>query len=188
MKAKEYLGLLLGAVYGVLIRLLMSPSEYAGKDLYDVFNIYSVAFIWVVPIGIGIIPIIIAKNEIMTSRLKQFVLPLLSVLLFFIVTLTMGIEDWLCILIIAFPFLIAAGFTGLVAAYIIKRKNKNKLLSLVFLPILIAPIENLFDNHTTLYQTESQIMISAKDTLVWSYLIEVRTAVKINSKSHCDQY
>lgn len=151
----------------------MNPKENSGSELYDVFNIYSVSFIWVLPIAIGIIPVVIAKDSISKSRAKQVFYPILSVLLFFIITLTSGIEDWLCILIISLPFLLAAGITGLLAGHLIRLKKPNKLLSIVLLPLFMAPLEHQLDHSKSVYQTTKEVTINCSDSLAWSYLIEV---------------
>lgn len=67
MKFSQYLGILLGAIYGILIRIL------GGTDiLSDFYNIYSITFIWITPIIISLIPIFIATNELYKSKLKLF--------------------------------------------------------------------------------------------------------------------
>lgn len=67
MRFKEYLGIILGAAYGLLIRLIMSPHDRGSDELYNFYNIYSVSFIWILPIVISIIPVLIAKNSIKDS-------------------------------------------------------------------------------------------------------------------------
>ena len=173
MKYKEYTGIILGALYGTVMRVVMNPRNNSSGELYDLYNIYSVTFIWVIPIVISVIPIIIARDSISKSRAKQVFYPILSVLLFFIITLTGGIEDWLCILIISFPFLLAAGIVGLIAGHLVRLKKPNKLLSIIFVPFLIAPLEGQFEHSKSVYQTVQEIKIKGSDSLVWSYLIEV---------------
>ena len=125
------------------------------------------------PIVISIIPILFAKNEVLESRWKQFVFPFLSVLLFFIFTLSSGIEDWLCILIIAFPFLLTAGIVGLILGPIIKNRNSNKLYSIVLLPFILSPLESLIPNKSEHFSVESKIVIKTDKQTVWKNLIEV---------------
>ena len=155
MKFKQYIGIILGAFYGLGVRFLLNPRENSAGEIYDYYNIYTISFIWILPIVISIFPLLFAKNEILESKWKQFVFPFLSVLLFFILTLSSGIEDWLCILIIAFPFLLTAGIVGLILGPIIKNRNSNKLYSIVLLPFILSPIETLIPNKTEHFSLNS---------------------------------
>jgi len=173
MKFKQYIGIILGAFYGLGVRFLLNPRENSAGEIYDYYNIYTISFIWILPIVISIFPLLFAKNEILESKWKQFVFPFLSVLLFFILTLSSGIEDWLCILIIAFPFLLTAGIVGLILGPIIKNRNSNKLYSIVLLPFILSPIETLIPNKTEHFSVESKIIIETDKQTVWKNLIEV---------------
>lgn len=168
MRYKQYLGILLGGLYGLGFRYLgeMPLSQ-------DIYNIYSISFIWILPIVIGIIPIIFAQEEVLESKWKQFFLPLSSVLFFFLLALSSGLEDWLCILIIGFPFLITAGISGLITGLIIKKINAKKLYSIVLLPLLLNPLEVHLPNQKENFETKSKIIINASQDLVWSHLLEV---------------
>ncbi|MEQ8478042.1 hypothetical protein [Fulvivirga sp.] len=172
MKYKKYIGIALGAMYGVAIRLLMNPIEN-GIKLYDIYNLYSVTFIWITPIIIGIIPVILAKKEILESRLRQFTYPVLSVLSFFTVAITSRIEDWICLLILVLPFLIGAGLAGILTATIIERIDSKKLYSILFLPVILGVMEARLPNHKESFEVNSTIEINATKSIVWNYLIEV---------------
>lgn len=171
MKHLQYIGILLGAAYGYCYRLICGNDGVNG--IYEDYNIYSISFIWILPIIISIIPILFAKKEIIESKWKQFVFPFLSVFLFFIFTLSSGIEDWLCILIIAFPFLLTAGIVGLILAPIIKNRKSNKLYSIVLLPFIVSPMESLIPNKNEHFIVESKIVIDTDKQTVWENLIEV---------------
>ena len=171
MKYIQYIGILLGAVYGFVYRLICEREVVA--DIYDGYNIYSISFIWVLPIVISIIPIVFAREEILKSRWKQFAFPFLSVLLFFILTLSSGIEDWLCILIISFPFLITAGIVGLLVAPFIKKRCTKKLYSLLLLPFILNPVESILPSKSEKFNVESKIIINTNQEAVWENIIEV---------------
>ncbi|MFD2246341.1 hypothetical protein [Pontibacter ruber] len=109
----------------------------------------------------------------MNSRWKQFGFPFLSVLLFFILTLSSGIEDWLCILIISFPFLITAGIVGLVVAPLIKNRSSKKLYSIVLLPFILNPVESLLPSKSEKFSVKTQIVINTSQEAVWENILEV---------------
>lgn len=171
MKYIQYVGILLGAIYGYCYRLICGKEGING--MYEDYNIYSISFIWVLPIVISIIPVLFARKEILESRWKQFSFPFLSVLLFFFFTLSSGIEDWLCILIIAFPFLLVAGLVGLCIAPLIKKRKSKKLYSIILLPFLLNPLESYLPNNKESFGIETRIEIKATKEIIWNHLIEV---------------
>ncbi|MFK7921545.1 MAG: hypothetical protein AB8H47_06285 [Bacteroidia bacterium] len=171
MKYRQYLGILLGAIYGISYRLLCENTLFDGMD--DYYNIYSISFLWVLPIVISILPILIGGEEVLSSKWKQFFFPILSVFLFFIIAMTSGVEDWICILIIAFPFLLAAGLVGLLAGYLLNKRNENGLFSLLLLPLLLGPVENQLPNSKEMFNVEQSIIIKASQEAIWDNIIEV---------------
>lgn len=169
MKTKEYIGIILGGIYGLIYRFL---CELHIDFLYDL-NIFSISFIWILPIVIGLIPILIAHEEIQDSIVKQILYPIASVVIFFLIALTSRLEDFVCILILAFPFIIMAGISGLVFSDIIKKRKSKKLFSIVLLPFLIVPFESKFSNQVDTYNVETQIIIEATKSKIWNNIIEV---------------
>ncbi len=170
MKISQYLGIFLGAFYGVIYRLLCEGTLNKGSLN---FNVYSISFIWILPIAIGVIPLLIAKKEILKSRTKQFFLPLFSVLLYFVATWVTRLEDLFCILIIAIPFLLGAGIVGLLLGNFMKNRKSNKLYSILLIPMLLNPIEAQFPNQKKAYHVEREVIINSGKNLVWQNLIEV---------------
>ena len=171
MKFTQYLGILFGGLYGFGYRLLCERESLSG--VFDSYDIYSITFIWIVPIIVGIIPILFAREEILKSKWKQFVFPFFSVLIFFLFTLSSGVEDWLCILIISFPFLAVAGGVGLLLGEYLKKRKSNKLYSIILLPFILNPLEVYIPNHKDKYSVKSEIIINTKKEQVWNNIIEV---------------
>lgn len=168
---KKYIGIILSALYALVIRLLC--EDPIAIEIFD-FNIYSISFLWLMPIALGLIPILFSQREILSSRSKQFYFPIISVLLFFVIALTHGIEDWLCILMLSMPFLLVAGMSGLVFGEIIRKRNPNQFYVLVFLPLLFSPIEShLLEDSVNEYHVSSKIIMNADKSLIWSYVNEV---------------
>lgn len=169
MKTKEYIGIILGGIYGIIYRFL---SELHIDFIYD-FNIFNLSFIWVLPIVIGLIPVLIAHKEIQGSKAKQILYPIASVIVFFLIALASRLEDFVCILILTFPFIMMAGISGLVFSDIIKRRKSKKLFSIVLLPFLIVPFESKIPDQSDTYNVESQIIIEATKAEIWNNIIEV---------------
>lgn len=169
MKRKEYIGVILGGIYGFIYRILCEKND----DIIFDFSIFSISFIWILPIAIGLIPIMIADKEILHSRSKQILYPVGSVLIFFIIALSSRLEDLVCILILTLPFTIVAGLSGLIFGEIIKRRQSQKLFSIILLPFLIAPIESKFSNQNGSYQVQTTIIVEASKAEIWDNIIEV---------------
>lgn len=168
----ELSGILIGAFYGLFVRFLIQESSLDNSDILE-FEIYSVSFFWILPIAIGLIPILIARKAVLEHQWKWFYLPTLSVLLFFQLALITRLEDMLCILIVSFPFLISAGIIGLILGPILKSKHANKLSSIVLLPFIFSPLESYLPRVEESFHVESKISIEADKTKVWDALIEV---------------
>lgn len=169
MKSKRYLGIILGGLYGLTYRLLCESKDVEFFDL----NIFSISFIWILPVAIGLIPLIIAREEVVHSKYKSILYPICSVLMFFFMAFTSRLEDLVCILILSMPFILVAGLTGFVVGKIQNHKNSKKLLSIVLLPFLFAPIEANFSNQKSVYSVESVAIIEASKSEIWTKIIEV---------------
>ena len=79
----------------------------------------------------------------------------------------------LCILVIALPFLLAAGIVGLVVGQIIKSRRSKHLYPILLLPLLLNPIESLLPDQQETFEVETSITIDAPNAIVWNNLIEV---------------
>lgn len=174
-KHKKYLGVVLGTVYALVFRIL------GGMELLEgAFTIYSITFVWIVPLCVAIIPIIVARDEMRNSMGKQFFYPVLSGLLFAVIALSTRLEDVLCILILGAPFVLGAGAVGLVIGIILDRSdadkiNKDKkLYSLVLLiPLFLNPLESLLPSPKKEYEVKKEILIHASKEKIWNNVIEV---------------
>lgn len=164
----KFSSVLIGALYALLFRVL------GGIDLFsELYSIFSITFIWVVPVMIGIIPIVFSSDELFKLRKNQFLFPFLSVLIFFILAFSTRLEDLFCILIISLPFIIVAGLAGILTGYIVNEQRKKKLRSLLLVPFILGPIESLIESPQTEFKVESKIIIDSNREHVWEYLIEV---------------
>ncbi|MEM6801456.1 MAG: hypothetical protein AAF696_08630, partial [Bacteroidota bacterium] len=168
----QYLGIFLGALYGIIFRILCEGKLDASP--YE-FTVYSVSFLWVLPIVMGIIPIIFAGKEELESSIKLFFRPLGSVLLFFTIALASGLEDMLCILLLCFPFLLSAGLAGLIVGKIMRSIRMNKFYSfpILLLPFLFSPLENYLPDQKEHFVVKTEIEIEAGKEEIWKFLIEV---------------
>ncbi len=172
MKFKsEYIGIILGALYGLLFRLVIGDSSYSIFDR----GLLTYTFLFGIPIIIGVVPILYSSTEIYKSKLKQFFYPIITVVIYIMTCLMTGIEDLVCGLILGFPALIVAGIAGLICgSRTAERENDKKLYSILLLPLFLFPIENVFPDKSELFTTESSIVVNNQPENIFSNLIEVK--------------
>ncbi len=170
---KQYLGIITGGLYGFLFRLL-GEFEFGFEELVENFySLSSITFIWIVPMVVGVIPIFIARDKVGNSRLRQFFFPLLSVLFFFLLAFSTRLEDAVCILIMSLPFLLMAGFSGLILSHWIKRQNEKKMYVILFLPLLLSPLESLLPTPQSSYEVKNEVVLEKSPAEIWQHLTEV---------------
>jgi hypothetical protein len=163
-------GILIGGLYGLLMRFLF------GADLKgDFADLFSITFIWVVPIIVGLTPLIFSTKENLEKVSYRIFKPILAVLTFFILCYWTGQEDIICIIIISIPFLIIAGTSGiLLGSYILRYRRKiGNLYSIFLLPILTGIIEPNFPTPTENFATTSSIIIKADKSEIWKNIVRV---------------
>lgn len=170
MNITKYIGIILSVLYAFVLRILFENNFLKGE-----FNgVFSITFLFVIPIVMGIIPILFINNKIYLSTLASIIYPFISVLLFFSVSIVSRIEDLICVLIFFFPFFVLAAIAGLITRLLVKnRAAKKGLYSVLIFPIVFNPIEANMPNNTNHYSTQYTITINQNKENVWSYLIEV---------------
>ncbi|NII25200.1 hypothetical protein HB364_08920 [Pseudoflavitalea sp. X16] len=165
-------GIIIGSLYGLLFRLSMG-REFGDHKFTDLF---SITFIWIVPIIIGTIPMLFATKERLASNSYRLGAPVLTVFLFFIYCFITRIEDLICIIIIASPFLLGAAVGGYVFARVIlhHRKKKGILYSIFLLPLLTGLLEGQLPAPAKTYEIRTPIRINAPAAKIWENVIRVK--------------
>lgn len=165
-------GIIIGSLYGLVFRLSMG-NEFGDHKFTDLF---SITFIWIVPIVIGIIPMVFATKKQLASNRYRLGAPVLTVFLFFVYCFITRIEDLLCIVIIAAPFLLGAAAGGYVFARIIlhHRKKKGILYSIFLIPLLTGLLEAEFPTPAKTYEIRTPIRINAPAEKIWENVIRVK--------------
>ena len=169
LKQKQKLliiGILLGIAYGLFTRLVFGQKA----------TLASVTFLFIIPAILGIIPLMFADNEKLKSYRKIIFIPWLTVASFFLTMFLFGLEDILCLFILATPFFILGTIGALIYRIfqINKRKRKGKLFTLLLLPFLLAPIEEYIKSPSDIFNVKSEVIIDATPEKVWSNIVEVQ--------------
>lgn len=174
-KLKEKYGLLiigmtLGIVYGIITRLVFGERA----------TLASITYLFIIPTILGIIPLMFADKEKLSAYKAIIFVPWLTLGCFFTTLYLFGIEDFLCVIILALPFFILGTVGALI--YILfqinQEKRNNKLFSILFIPFLFAPVENLINSPSETYETKSEVFISATPKTIWNNIVEVKTIDK----------
>jgi len=171
---KDYIGILAGAAYALIYRLLDGLSHSGWFFNIDV-SVNSFTFFIFIPAVVGLLPILIAKNEIGRSWSKYFFYPIVSNIIFIIVAFSIKLEDLGCGIIILPVFILISGLIGLIAGAILKRnyKKNNTLYSLLFLPIFTTIVESNIPTPSKSYEVVSSVIIDNSKENIWSNIIEV---------------
>ena len=115
---------LLAMTFPVFFALIM--HTLFDNPLTDgLFVIMSLAFLLGIPIGIGILTIYLSPGHLVEKRYYRILAPLVPILLFFLVTILLSIEGWVCWIMILPIFLIAAMIGGSIGGRM-KLKNRKK--------------------------------------------------------------
>ncbi len=170
----KFSGVIIGGAYAFLIRILFSNPVL--KDGMFKFSLFSITFIWIVPILIGAIPIIFAPKDKKISIRFSIWSPVVSVLLFFLIAFLSHIEDIICLWILAIPFVTGAIIGGITIRAIVvhNRKKKGYLYSLLLVPALSSLVEGQFKTPVQRFSYSNSVTISATPQAIWPNIIRVR--------------
>lgn len=140
------IGIALGIAYGLVTRLVFGQKA----------TLASVTYLFIIPTILGIIPLMFADNDKLKSYKNIIFIPWLTVLTFFLTMFLFGIEDFICLLVLAAPFFILGTIGALIyrIVQINRQKSKGKLLTLVLLPFLFAPIEEYIKSPSDIYNVK----------------------------------
>lgn len=161
-----FIGIALGVIYGLISRLYFDTS------------IATISFLVLVPVGLGIIPLLFASEDQLQSYKTILFIPWLSVMTLFGLLILFGFEDFLCTFILLLPFFLIITLVAFLIVFInqmidLRKKRKNKLLGLVILPFLVLPIENSLNTPSKNYRVISETIIKAQAPIIWNNIVAV---------------
>lgn len=169
---KQYLfGLVAGVIYGLLIRLIPEIQKLSG-----VFEIISFSFLIFTPIAVGAVSVYVASKKEKLTWKKQISISSIAMLVFLLSMFVFLLEGMVCIVLILPVFMVASIIGGLIIGYIINytKHSKSTLNSLLLLPLLMSPVENLLPIQQSTQQVTTRIIIDASAQDVFSELATVK--------------
>lgn len=173
-----YGGILVGGLYGLLMRIVFG-LDFEG----DFADLFSITFVWILPIIIGLTPLIFSTKEDLAEIPIRIYRPILSVLTFFILCYWTGHEDIICLLIISIPFLFVTAISGVIFGWLILayRQRNGILYSLFFIPLITGFIEPTIPTPSNQYVTTTATIINESKAEIWKNIVRVE-------KIHNEEY
>lgn len=160
------IGLTAGVVYAFLSMLIVTHFHE---------NV-SVAYIFILPIILGAIPILFSTKEQLSAYKSYLLLPWIITFTFFILSYVTGFEGMICLVIIVAPFLLLCTL-GAFIFRLIKLKNERngtKLYVSLFIPLLILGIETNFQATDQIHTVSTTIVINADKSKVWNNVKNIK--------------
>lgn len=166
----------MGVAYAFLAMLLVRSTEKS----------VSVTYIFVVPLILGAIPVLFSTREQLQSYVTVLIIPIVSVLTFFYLSLISGFEGTICLVIIVGPFIILGAIGAFIFRLIRLRSSKAKtpLYYSLLLPFLALTIESNFNAADQYYTVTTSLPISADRQTVWTNIKNVRDIKRDELSSH----
>ena len=169
------LGILLGVLYGISIRLVMEFEIY--EKLGD---LVSISFMFLVPFAIGFIRIYFEEKIKPNMSLGRMItVSWQPIFIFLLTTFITLLEGSICILMALPAFMFFASLGGITAGYLSRvLRTKSTLTCVAAFPLLMGPIELNFLELSKTYTIENQIEINAMPEIIWSQLGNVQQIQK----------
>jgi hypothetical protein len=169
------LGILLGVLYGISIRLVLDLEIY--EKLGD---LVSISFMFLVPFVIGFIRIYFeVKIKPNISVRKMITVSWQPIFIFLLTTFVTLLEGSICILMALPAFMFFASLGGITAGCLSRTlRTKSTITCIAVFPLLMGPIELNFLELSKTYTVENQIEINATPEIIWSQLGNVQQIQK----------
>lgn len=200
---KSLFAICLATLYGFLMRLFFGFAD-------GFFEVMSIAFIFLVPLGIGALTIRFSEQKRIKSRVYAFFAPWLSSLALLLLTIAVAIEGTIC-WVMAYPvFAIVAGIGGLITrSFLLRqerqleeeideksldggkdfRNNGNLQVSLLLLlPLFVALVERTIEFRPQEFRAKNFIDIQAVDTTIWANVTRVRDISTLEDRSGINRW
>ena len=165
--------IILGVCYGLFAQ---ATARY--ESLKDIFSLMSIGFIFILPFVIGCITVYFASPEMSQKWIYRIFAPLLTSSLCLIISMLIGWEGLIC-LIMALPiYLPIASLGGIFTGILLGIYKKNTMHSFAFAGLLLTPfvsssIENKLQYEPEIREVHTLIQIDAPKEKVWKNIVRI---------------
>lgn len=168
-----------------LISLLI-PVIFAGAtrilfdlNLFQRFTaVMSLSFLVGVPFVMGYLTVALSERAKIESVSFCLFEPWIPVLIFMGITIVFKVEGAACWIMVLPIFFIVSSVGGIVARAVRKshknKENKMQGAMVLFLPLLLTPLEKLLPNGCVRYEAYTVEDIHASPRTIWSHVLRVR--------------
>ncbi len=165
--------------FGVPILVLFIISFIFGLESWrNLYSVMSVSFIFFLPFIAGALTVYFSRIEKVKSIPYRIFAPWVTILIFFVITVSIAFEGWACWLMILPFFLIIASVGGVYSGYIklnrAKRFNQVNISILILLPFFTTPIEQMLGTIPGQYEAFTYIDIHSSADKIWSNVTRVK--------------
>jgi hypothetical protein len=174
---KNWKGLFYGLAYGLACRAVFALEDFRGNTpLFPTFGLMTMAFMFVVPFVVGLITAYHQDKITSSRKIVMVTMPFFAIVGLVLISVVSGQEGIICALMALPVFLIMALLGGFIGVRIFKRNKADKLYVsfFMFLPFLIAPLENQLGLTDKIFTEHTKIEINSDDTTVWKNITRVR--------------
>ena len=167
----------IGVIYGVaaqfLARTIKTPGPY-DKPGASAFMVMSMAYVFFLPAVIGMVHVWIRSREEAISYAKAIAEPLLPAILCLGISMLIGWEGTIC-LIMAIPVMLPLAMAGGLAMRIILHlKNRNLVFAaFTIMPLPLAMAEQLVPLPQEMQVVRNSIVIEAPAAVIWRKIVRV---------------
>jgi len=179
IKAPLIASVALGAGFGIVFRLLLEAKSAQRVPYLDpnLSLAMTLAFITLVPFGIGYLTIHAADRATPRNALTWIFAPWLSVLVCMALTFALNEEGLLCI-VFALPISLLFATAGGVVAGLVARHRNSKgnmpVACVVILPFLLVPLEGGMHAPVEIREIRTEIRIHAPVPEIWHHIGRVQ--------------
>lgn len=180
-------GLIFGITYGLVARGIFTLED---KSFLGTNGLMTLSFMFIVPLVVGLITAHQHKTITSSGKILVLAMPLFSIIGLVLTTVLLGHEGIICAFMALPVFAIMAFIGGLIGVYIFERKKNDKLFVSVFLfiPFLIAPIENYFGLNEKIFTEHTTITINSTDIKVWQNITRVKAIAENENHNSLFQF
>jgi hypothetical protein len=158
------IGIISGAIYGIGARLVAEGTAESG-----IFVVMSAAFLFLVPIGLGVLTVNAVPNPSWAYRIFA---PWIPALLVVLAAIAFGWEGSICVVMAIPALLVFASVGGILGATTAAQHRGVRPLAIA-LPFLVAPVEARVHIAPAIVETVTDLTIAASPDVIWPLVTSV---------------
>lgn len=169
-------GVTIGATYGLLARLVFRfPAVVrAGPFLENVFGVMTVAFLVVVPIGLGALTVAFLPASVRRSVLAWILLPWLACVGLLVGVAVTLLEGAICIVMAAPIFFFLSSVGGVISGLVSRdRERRAPAVVLALLPFALSPLELRTAPPAEERTVVTERLVRARPEALWPEVVRV---------------